>query len=71
PYVARPLVFWHDTRITIPPPQRAHIFTGFLALPCSTTIPPITGAQAEALDAARFLAEKHALGLRFLQGAIQ
>ncbi|KAF8194121.1 hypothetical protein BJ912DRAFT_847911 [Pholiota molesta] len=51
--------------------HEAHIFTGFLALPCSTTIPPITGAQAEALDAARFLAEKHALGLRFLQGAIQ
>ena len=46
-------------------------FTGFQGLPRSPKIPPITEAQAEALDTLHFLAEKHAVGLDFRQGDIQ
>jgi hypothetical protein len=46
-------------------------FTGYGGLPRSADIPPITEAQAEALDALHFLAEKHAVGLDFRQGDIQ
>uniref|UniRef100_A0A8H7Y691 TauD/TfdA-like domain-containing protein n=1 Tax=Psilocybe cubensis TaxID=181762 RepID=A0A8H7Y691_PSICU len=47
------------------------VFTGYLGLPRSQGIPPITEAQAEALDAIHFLAEKHSLGLSFQKGDIQ
>lgn len=47
------------------------VFTGFQALPRSADIPPITEAQAEALDALHFTAERHAVGLDFRQGDIQ
>jgi hypothetical protein len=40
-------------------------------LPRSSSIPPITEAQAEALDTLHFLAEKHALSLDFQKGDIQ
>lgn len=46
-------------------------FTGFQGLPRSPDIPPISEAQAEALDALHFLAEKHALSLDFKKGDIQ
>ncbi|KAF1846002.1 Clavaminate synthase-like protein [Cucurbitaria berberidis CBS 394.84] len=46
-------------------------FTGFQGLPRSANIPPITEAQAEALDTLHFLAEKYALGLEFKQGDVQ
>lgn len=46
-------------------------FTGFGGLPRSKDIPPITEAQAEALDTLHFLAEKHAVTLDFQQGDIQ
>lgn len=46
-------------------------FTGFQALHRSSDIPPITEAQAEALDALHFLAEKFAVGLDFRQGDVQ
>lgn len=46
-------------------------FTGFQALPRSHDIPPITEAQAEALDALHFEAEKAAVGLDFRQGDVQ
>lgn len=46
-------------------------FTGFLHLPRSPDIPPITEAQAEALDALHFLAERHALTLDFQEGDVQ
>lgn len=46
-------------------------FTGFQGLPRSSSIPPITEAQAEALDALHFLAEKYALGLDFKKGDVQ
>lgn len=40
-------------------------------LPRSKNIPPITEAQAEALDALHFLGEKYSLGLDFKKGDIQ
>ena len=48
-------------------------FTGFRqgGLPRSTNIPPITEAQAEALDAVEFTAEKHAVSLELRKGDIQ
>lgn len=46
-------------------------FTGFRGLPRSPDIPPITEAQAEALDTLHFLAEKYALSLDFRKGDVQ
>ena len=46
-------------------------FTGYWGLPRSAGIPPITEAQAEALDALHFAAEKHAASLDFRKGDIQ
>lgn len=46
-------------------------FTGFGALPRSKEIPPITEAQAEALDTLHFLGEKYNVGLDFKAGDIQ
>lgn len=40
-------------------------------MPRSSEIPPITEAQAEALDTLHFLAEKHAVSLDFRQGDVQ
>jgi hypothetical protein len=40
-------------------------------LPRAANIPPITEAQAEALDALHYTAEKYALALGFRQGDIQ
>lgn len=44
---------------------------GFQGLQRSANIPPITEAQAEALDTIHFLAEKFALRLNFQKGDIQ
>jgi hypothetical protein len=46
-------------------------FTGYWGLPRSADIPPITEAQAEALDALHYTAEKYAVSLDFHQGDIQ
>jgi hypothetical protein len=46
-------------------------FTGFLAQPRSKIIPPITEAQAKALDALHFTAEKHSASLDFQKGDVQ
>lgn len=46
-------------------------FTGYWGLPRSANVPPITEAQAEALDALHFLAEKNAVSLDFRQGDVQ
>lgn len=46
-------------------------WAGFLEIPRSVNIPPITEAQAEALDTIHFLATKYALGLNFKKGDIQ
>jgi len=59
----------NEERIIIQYARR--IFTGYQALPRSPNIPPITEAQAEALDALHFLAERFHLGLDFRQGDVQ
>lgn len=75
PYSLRPLL--HHQPATATTPERLMIqyarrtFTGYWGLPRSADIPPITEAQAEALDALHFLAEKYAIGLDFKQGDIQ
>lgn len=46
-------------------------FTGYWGLPRSSDIPPITEAQAEALDALHYTAEKYAASLDFHRGDIQ
>jgi hypothetical protein len=46
-------------------------FTGYQSLGRSPDIPPITEAQAEALDALHFLAEKYSVGLDFRAGDVQ
>ncbi|KAI9147576.1 Taurine hydroxylase-like protein SAT17 [Paramyrothecium foliicola] len=74
-YTSRPLL--HYQPATEEDPERLIIqyarrsFTGYWGLPRSATIPPITEAQAEALDALHFLAEKHAVALQFRPGDIQ
>ncbi|KAJ2936625.1 hypothetical protein H1R20_g468, partial [Candolleomyces eurysporus] len=68
-YKLRPLLFSEDGKVIIQYARR--LFTGFLGLPRSTDIPPITEAQAEALDTIHFLAEKYNLGLNFQKGDIQ
>jgi alpha-ketoglutarate-dependent taurine dioxygenase len=46
-------------------------FSGFLHLPRSANIPPITEAQAEALDALHFHAERFSVTLDFQKGDVQ
>lgn len=69
PFTKRPLLYYLDSRIIIQYARR--YFTGFQGLPRSSDIAPITEAQAEALDALHFLAEKYSLGLNFQKGDIQ
>ncbi|KAK1672743.1 TfdA family taurine catabolism dioxygenase TauD [Colletotrichum godetiae] len=74
-YSTRPLL--HHQQAADDSPERLIIqyarrsFTGYWGLPRSSDIPPITEAQAEALDALHFLAEKYAAHLDFHQGDIQ
>jgi Taurine catabolism dioxygenase TauD, TfdA family len=73
--VVKPLLYHQPA--TSQTPERALLqyarryFTGFGALPRSPEIPPITEAQAEALDALHFLGEKFNVGLEFWKGDIQ
>lgn len=75
PYTLRPLLYHQSATGTTP--ERVLIqyarryFTGFLAQPRSSDIPPISEAQAEALDALHFLAEKHSAALDFQKGDVQ
>ncbi|KAL1988656.1 hypothetical protein VTN96DRAFT_8356 [Rasamsonia emersonii] len=75
PYHNRPLLFHQPATATSP--ERVLIqyarrsFTGYQALPRSKDIPPITEAQAEALDTLHFLAEKYHLALDFRKGDVQ
>lgn len=84
PYHLRPLLFHQPAassttttsggtktpeRILIQYARRS--FTGFQALPRSPDIPPITEAQAEALDTLHFLAEKFHAALDFQKGDVQ
>ena len=75
PYSRRPLLHYlpasdgNEERVIIQYARRT--FTGYQALPRSPNIPPITEAQAEALDALHFLADRFHVGLDFRQGDIQ
>ncbi|KAK1145206.1 hypothetical protein N8T08_004358 [Aspergillus melleus] len=75
PYTNRPLLYHQPA--TASAPERILIqyarryFTGFLSQPRSSDIPPITEAQAEALDALHFLAEENRASLDFQKGDIQ
>ncbi|KXG49015.1 Taurine catabolism dioxygenase TauD/TfdA [Penicillium griseofulvum] len=75
PYSLRPLLYHQSATATTP--ERIVIqyarryFTGFMAQPRSKGIPPITEAQAEALDALHFLAEEHSAALDFQKGDVQ
>lgn len=68
-YTTRPLLYYEDGHIIIQYSRRH--FTGYNTQLRSSNIPPITEAQAEALDAVHFLAEKFSLGLNFQKGDIQ
>ncbi|KAJ3797746.1 hypothetical protein GGU11DRAFT_756479 [Lentinula aff. detonsa] len=68
-YTSRPLLYHEDGHIIIQYSRRH--FTGYGNQSRSSDIPPITEAQAEALDAVHFLAEKYSLGLNFQKGDIQ
>lgn len=46
-------------------------FTGFGSLPRPSNIPPITEAQAEALDALQFVSEEHSVSMDLQKGDIQ
>ncbi|KAL6231247.1 hypothetical protein BDW75DRAFT_248046 [Aspergillus navahoensis] len=73
--ISRPLLY-HQPR-TPDSPERLIIqyarrgFTGYWGKPRAATLPPITEAQAEALDALHYLAEKTAVALDFHKGDIQ
>ncbi|KAF8649399.1 hypothetical protein AX16_005840 [Volvariella volvacea WC 439] len=68
-YTTRPLLYFSDPHVIIQYSRRH--FTGYGAQKRNPEIPPITEAQAEALDAIHFLAEKYSLGLNFQKGDIQ
>lgn len=69
PYYLRPLLYYVDNKLIIQYARRN--FTGFGKNPRREDIPPITEAQAEALDALHFTAEKYNLGIDFKKGDIQ
>ncbi|KAK0474936.1 hypothetical protein IW261DRAFT_535872 [Armillaria novae-zelandiae] len=68
-YTTRPLLYNENGHIIIQYSRRH--FTGYGLQKRSPHIPPISEAQAEALDALHFAAEKHSLGLNFQKGDIQ
>ncbi|OJJ35024.1 hypothetical protein ASPWEDRAFT_110117 [Aspergillus wentii DTO 134E9] len=74
-YKLRPLLYYQPA--TEADPERLIIqysrrnLTGYLDCKRSASIPPLTEAQAEALDAVHFTAEKHAIALEFHKGDIQ
>ncbi|KAI1172149.1 TfdA family taurine catabolism dioxygenase TauD [Nemania sp. FL0916] len=75
PYTQRPLVFHFPA--TASTPERVALqyarryFVGFGALPRNPNIPPITEAQAEALDTLHFLGDKFCVNTDFQKGDIQ
>ncbi|KAL3957079.1 hypothetical protein ACCO45_007657 [Purpureocillium lilacinum] len=74
-FTRRPLLYHQPAtgsdpeRLLIQYARRA--FVGYWGLPRSANIPAITEAQAEALDALHYTAEKHAVALEFRPGDIQ
>ncbi|EFQ25869.1 TfdA family Taurine catabolism dioxygenase TauD [Colletotrichum graminicola] len=74
-FTSRPLL--HYQPATEKTPERLAVqyarryFVGYGALPRSDEIPPISEAQAEALDTLHFLGQKFAVNLDFQKGDIQ
>ncbi|KXH25696.1 TfdA family Taurine catabolism dioxygenase TauD [Colletotrichum salicis] len=74
-FTSRPLVHYQPATPTTP--ERLAVqyarryFVGYGALPRSEEIPPISEAQAEALDTLHYLGEKFAVNLDFQKGDIQ
>ncbi|ORX90130.1 Clavaminate synthase-like protein [Basidiobolus meristosporus CBS 931.73] len=68
-YYQRPLLYYVENNLIIQYARRS--FTGFGKNPRRDDIPPITEAQAEALDALHYIAEKYNLGVDFQKGDIQ
>ncbi|KAF3764193.1 hypothetical protein M406DRAFT_62540 [Cryphonectria parasitica EP155] len=74
-FTPRPLMFHHPA--TDKTPERVSLqyarryFVGFGQLPRNPEIPPITEAQAEALDALHFLGDKFCVNTHFAKGDIQ
>ncbi|KAK1725131.1 TfdA family taurine catabolism dioxygenase TauD [Colletotrichum acutatum] len=74
-FTSRPLVHYQPATSTTP--ERLAVqyarryFVGYGALPRSEEIPPISEAQAEALDTLHYLGEKFAVNLDFQKGDIQ
>jgi hypothetical protein len=75
PWYERPLLHLLPASDTVP--QRVSLqygrryFVGFGALPRSPNIPPISEAQAEALDTLHFIGEKFCVNTEFQRGDIQ
>ena len=68
-YTTRPLLYYSEPHVIIQYSRRH--FTGYGIQKRSPNIPVISEAQAEALDAVHYLAEKFSLGLNFQKGDIQ
>ncbi|KAF7359189.1 Clavaminate synthase-like protein [Mycena sanguinolenta] len=68
-YAERPVLYNEDGHIVIQYSRRH--FTGYGTQVRSANIPPISEAQAEALDMLHFYAEKYSLALNFKKGDIQ
>ncbi|KAJ7168375.1 hypothetical protein C8R43DRAFT_148893 [Mycena crocata] len=68
-WTQRPVLYNEDGHIVIQYSRRH--FTGYGPQARNPDIPPISEAQAEALDTVHFLAEKYSLGLNFQKGDIQ
>lgn len=74
-YQLRPLLYYQPS--TKKDPERLIIqysrrnLTGYLDCKRSSKIPALTEAQAEALDAVHYTAEKHSISLDFRKGDIQ
>ncbi|KAF7967898.1 hypothetical protein HWV62_32812 [Athelia sp. TMB] len=69
PYTSHPLLAYVGDKVVVQYARRS--LTGYLGAARSSNIPPITEAQAEALDTLHFLAEQYALRLDFQKGDIQ
>lgn len=73
----QPLIYYQPASADGKTPERIFLqyarryYVGFGALPRSSELPPITEAQAEALDALHFLGERFSVSTNFEKGDIQ
>ncbi|KAF4955702.1 hypothetical protein FGADI_4395 [Fusarium gaditjirri] len=74
-FTTRPLLYHQKATETLPErvvlQYARRYFVGFGALPRSHDVPPITEAQAEALDALHFLGDKLSVSTNFAKGDMQ